>query len=217
MRHAYDYSLKLAARQAVIAEITRRFIKSVKRNWSLVEGYKRMRLGSPLRIDYDERRTILDIYIELPATRPVRYLVYISMQTSRPLSPSQTRTKILRLLERKTRYVTGMDTAKYILCPAGYTRGALEMLRTARIIPMKNMHEIIKNMAKYFKNRYTKLIDALRGKRLYGELMLLAYILREITKELGETIANDPLEQYLKYYPSPLILAEQGIEIPAPH
>ena len=213
----YDYLEKARFRLRVINTFIRLVARPVKRNWHYVEGYLRRRTSSPVSIEYDTRYNLLDLVIELPGSRPVRYIIYVSAQQARPLSPKQLVAKINRILSTYRKKTTPMDTAKYMICPGGYTSYAEKMLRAHKIIPARTDKQVLENMAKYFKNRYTKLIDSIRGKRLFGKVALLAYLLQQIIKELGETITEDPLEQYLNYYPSPLILAEQGAEIPAPH
>lgn len=213
MGESLNYSIKYSKRAEVL-RLFIRLVRPVKRNWHLVEGYRGMRLSSPVRVWYDKRSTILDLLIDLPATKkPVRYLIYVSAQESRPLSPAQVVSKINRVLKRYRAYSIPMDTAKYMICPRGYTSYTIKMLKAHGIIPSKNDKQVLENIAKYFRNRYNRLIDALKGKRVYGELVLFLYILREIIKSLGYTLVHDPLEEPLKYCPSPLYIAEQGIII----
>ena len=211
IKHAYNHEEKLRYRVMLANSMFLDLIRAAKKAREHEARYKRTIPGSPVRIWHDTRWNIYSILIDLPGSRkPLVVATYISAQVSRPLSPSQTTPKILKLYDIIRRYPEA-DKLLFMLA-ATYTSTAYEMLREAKIMPTKKPGELMNWLARYFKKRYVKLIDALRGKRVFGELLLLAYILHELMKLYGEKVENDPLEEPFRQHDI-VYLAIEGLEI----
>ena len=216
----YDVIEKSRIMNEVFRSVFGKLIRASKKYEETMRAYYKNPHYRIVYFDYNFTKRTIQIFIDLPGRRPrkpVIYNIYISTQESRKISPAQVTPKIKKLLKLRNKYKgIWSDEATIIYVPAGYTSGARQLIRKYGIIMTKDKNEITQIMAKYWRNRYTQLLAALRGKRLFGELLLLATILREIAKQYQPNLLEyDPLEYYLEQYIDPRILAQQGIEIPA--
>ncbi len=249
VKHSYDYMAKKKERARIAQVFVKKFYGIAKKTRlkDLVCSYRRIppdQVRFPVNFrSYSRDNTLFAIELDLPGTKaPLVYIIYVSVQEVRPLSPKQLIPKIRKikeLTEKYSRYSYDVRIGRYIICPAGFTGQTLvEELRRLKgikseyaklvrkafkytaigilwrhnIMPVRNEKKILENMAKYFKKRYNGLINSVRGKRIYGELVLLIYMISEIAKELGEQIPEDEFLTHTRYY-GPLHAALNGIEL----
>ncbi len=191
MGKSYDRGEKLGKVYEMMNKLLLPFARGLGRSRGILESYYK-RDVKPLTILKDPVKRVITLIIELPATkRLVQYHIYVSTQESCPIYPKQLEPKLRKLFSEAVKYNAQSDRGYYIICPVGYTRGAKEEIKKKHVYPATSAEEVLRNIAKYFKNRFVGLINALRGKRLFGELALLVWILQEILKQLKSYIEKE--------------------------
>ena len=183
--------------------------RAFKRVGRAYEGYRRSRF-SPIHVlhdDFSSRMVVIEF--DLPNDRvPIRYVLYVSTQ-SWYLTPSKLEPKIRKVLKYSRRYSSQANTYRAVICMR-YTKGAARLGSKYGVFP-RTPKQLRRDMIKYFKEeRYLGLLASLRGKRLFGELAFLAWLLQEVLKELGVT----DIPTLFKDEIDALRAAETGIEIP---
>ena len=163
---------------------------------------------------YDNMYNVVTIIIDLTpfgARVPVIYHIYVSAQRS-PLRPYQVWSKARKLRREVMKFNAQADRLKCIVIEKA-TSGAIALLRRHGVLIIKKPKDLVRFIANYFKNRYTALLNALRGKRIWGPLALLLLVLQLIAKELG--IEPEPENQIDIYTETKLIdAAINGIKAP---
>ena len=137
--------------------------------------------------------TVAIITLELPGSHPLTIAYYVSTQRSRPLSPKQLtqRMRQLKKMLAKNRTPQG-DTVYALYIPAGLTRGARRIAHHNMILYSRKPERLAERIASYLRHRYERLLEKLRGRKVWGQLPLLLYSLSTLATELGEHIDNRP-------------------------
>jgi len=148
------------------------------------------------RIEGFRDYTATVVQLNLPASNPLIVAVYVSMQKSSPITPSQLKPKLNKLRELVNRlrgktFATA-DIVYIVVAPKGCTIGARRIARYHGVNAVRNIREAIARLRTYIRARLHKLLQAIQGKRVWGELPLLAYSLQTILQELGERTAIIP-------------------------
>jgi len=163
---------------------------------------------TPLHINYDWSSRISIMFIDLPRSRPVLYIFYVSVQDWY-LTPSKVLPKIRKALKVYRKCSVPNQDAFLAIVAKRATGGARRLAASAGvpIMSVDAAKEAIKN---YFRKRYVSLIDSLRGKRIFGELVFLAAMLQQLALEYGATdipiLFRDPYEAVIAF--------ERGLIIP---
>jgi len=155
------------------------------------ENLKRRPVERLVSIDFDPKSTIAVLSLRLsklvPGLRDINYVLYISAQTSKKKVPKQVRTIIRRLRRKK---MLG-DTVLALIAPRGATRGAYALLKREGIVVFRDAREALEYAKRYLVKRADRLREALRGKRIWGEVAVIALLLFEILRELRLAKASD--------------------------
>jgi hypothetical protein len=149
-------------------------------------------IAGTTRVESTRDYTASIIQLNLPASNPLLVAVYVSMQRSSPITPSQLKPKLHKLKtlvnRLRGRTFTAADIVYIIVAPKGYTTGARKLAANTGVNAVKNVEEAAAKLRTYIRARLQKLAQAVKGKRIWGELPLLIYSLQTILAELGETI-----------------------------
>jgi hypothetical protein len=144
------------------------------------------------RLEGTKDYTATVLQLNLPASNPMLIAIYISVQKSSPLTPSQLEPKIRKLKElvNKLRGKTfvAADIIYIIIAPKGYTIGSRRIAKKNGVNAVKTVEEAVARLRIYIRTRLQKLVEKVRGKRIWGELPLLIYALQSILEELGEKL-----------------------------
>ena len=145
---------------------------------SVVGGFYRRSISSFISIEYSSDYSLLDIMVktDLFSDNGATHIVaYISSQKS-PHRPYQAESHSRRLKKYASKMLGPGDSAKYVVVAVGgATPGALEVYRRHNIMVVRNPREIPRIFVEFMKKRLTKLIDKLRGVKIYGKVSLLVY------------------------------------------
>ncbi len=192
----------------ITGEVALPLLRASKRFQKPYEAYRRSRYTPVHVLESDPASRMYVLEIDLPTVRvPVRYIFYISTQDWY-LAPCKVPPKARKVLKKYRSMGYQADTYMAIIAKR-YTRGAKKL--AARLgVPLRSPREARRDMARYFgEKRLNGLLAALRGRRIYGELVFLAYALQELARELGFSVpelAADPLSLQR--------LAEEGMVVP---
>jgi len=179
-----------------------RAVNRVKRSW---ESYSRS-LKSPIHFSADYSSRTAWLFIELPRSRPIFYSWYISTQEWY-LTPSKILPKIRKLRKIYRKYSVPNQDGFMAIIAKRSTSGA-RAAASAVGIPVLGPDRAVEIMKIYFAKRYDQLVDSLRGKRIYGELVFLVAMLQEIAREFMERVREVLNLDYLERY------AETGFTVP---
>ena len=152
---------------------------------NLAAGYHRRLPNSIIRIEYSSDYTLATLLIDLTdygARRPVKYTFYVSAQKS-PIRPYQFVSKYYRMKKHSMKFNAECDSY-YILLARKVTSTVARELRRLRIHHASRPEKALEFIAEYFRKRLTALVNAIRGKRIWGPLALLVLILSRIVKQL---------------------------------
>ena len=156
--------------------------------WSQLQRISKKPLETYTTRDY----TVTIFLAEMPGSNPLLIAYYISTQASRPLSPSQLAARIKRVLKEvnklRNKLFTAADILYIVYAPRGFTKGARKLARTKGINLATTQREILAPIARYITKRFNKLLDKIKGKRIWGNLPLLLYALQEIGINIGANI-----------------------------
>jgi len=174
----------------------------VRRSW---ESYSRS-VKTPIHIFGDPESRIGGMVIDLPRSKPIVYIWYISVQEWY-LVPSKVLPKARKLRKVYRRYSVPSQDCYIAIVVERSTSGARRVASSVGI-PIKTPDGVFSDMRKLFSKRFMGIIDSVRGKRIFGEFVFLVAMLQELAKEyvgdMGEIL---PL-QYLER------IAETGFTVP---
>jgi len=180
------------------------------------EGYKRNRYTPIHIIVQDPSSRMFVAEIDLPATRlPIRIILYISTQDWY-MTPSKIEPKINKVHRYRRKYSESPADTYIAIVSKRATSGA-EKLSNRSGVPHRTPKKVRKDMAKYFSKRFNGLLASLRGRRVFGELVYLIYILQELARYYGyevPEVIGDPIELQ-RYAEQGFILPETGPPPPA--
>jgi len=151
-------------------------LRSVRRYW---EHYSRS-VKSPVHYVVDFSSRFFGLLIELPCSRPVFYGVYISTQ-SWYLTPKKVLPKIRKLRRNIRRLIVPNCDSYYAIIARRATENA-RRVASCNGIPIRSPESFANDVKRYFLERYSSIVLALRGKRIYGEMVFLVAILQEIAR-----------------------------------
>jgi len=167
------------------------------------EAYRRVsrRLDSPVEVVDDIYEGVFAVVIKEPGGRRAAWVLYVSVQEWY-ITPSKVPAKARKVLEAVRRVsVPGQYTYVALVCRRA-TSGAVR-LATRLGVPIRTAGQVRSDIRKYVVKRFSQLLSALRGRRVYGDLAVLLYLLQEAAKELvGQgvpTLFKDPLDAILCY------------------
>ncbi len=153
--------------------------------WSQLQRISKKPLATYTTSDY----TVTIFLAEMPGSNPLLIAYYISTQTSRPLSPSQVLARIKRIGKEikklRNRVFTAADILYILYAPRGFTKGARKISRAKGINLATTPKDLLSPVARYIAKRFNKLLEKIRGKRIWGNLPLLVYALQEIGASIG--------------------------------
>ncbi len=196
---SYDRTAALERVYNTLNAVKMPFLKAARRIRRVSEMYYRMR-RTPIRFNESNDKRVSTILLETPASpkNAAAWTFYMSGQTSCPIYPAQLPAKFRRIKKEINRFPF-CNRAIIFIAPK-FTCGAREMLRKAGILAFTKASEALAFIARYFKARYSSLLASLKGKRLFGPLALLVYILQELLRELGglqgEPLLRSEIEAY---------------------
>jgi hypothetical protein len=152
---------------------------------------------------YQSRDYTLNILVyTLPAGPQLVVALYASTQESRPLSPRQLAARLRRLASAvaklRGKLFNQADIVYALYAPAGLTRGALHTATRQGITIATRPEKLAHSLARYLKTRYNRLIAKLRGRRVWGPVPLLAYMLAELAAQLGAEVEKPPLDRVVE-------------------
>ncbi len=157
-----------------------------RRLYRVLESETGRRYGIYVHNTTDKRLHI--VVLDLPASHPLVIAVYSSAQTSRPTSPKQLATRLGRLRREvgklRGKLFSNADIVYVYVSRRNITRGAYRQALRSGVIVAVNPSDARRRIAKYLAKRYHKLLSKLAGKRIWGELPLLAYTLAILSKSL---------------------------------
>lgn len=210
MRDMDKQSNKLVARRdyflSVVNRVALGLLRSCNRFRRAWEKYSRS-LKTPIHIEYSYSSRTVAVFIDLPRSRPILYIFYVSTQDWY-LTPVKVLPKIRKTRKLYRKYsVPNQDSFIAVLAKRS-TSGARAVASSSGVAVI-SPERAVEILRKYFAKRYSSLIEALRGKRIYGEMVLLVAILQEITRQYGEDIEpiirdTDYIHRYM----------ENGVSIP---
>jgi len=164
--------------------------------------------NKPLETYSSRDYTVTVLFAEIPGSNPLLIAFYTSTQSSRPISPSQLAARMKRLLKEvkklRNKIFTSADILYVIYSPRGFTKGAKKTAHRIGVNLASSTKELLAPIARYITKRYNKLLQAISGKKIWGDLPLLIYALQEIGLSIGASIKKslDP--------PMLIELAEKG-------
>lgn len=156
-----------------------------------VEFIRRQVVRSLLEIEFDPKNPLGYIEIRLDyvsGVRPVQYPVYVSAQVT-PIRPYQAERIVKKLLGVAAGLPPG-DKAPIVYAPGGVTSGAYKIFKKHGVYVARTIDEVVDFIVRYFKERWGKLKEKLRGRRIWGPVALLALMLAEILKFLGHAVVS---------------------------
>jgi len=178
-------------------------VRAVKPYW---ESFTRS-IKSPIHYVIDYHSKFFGLLVELPCSKPVFYGVYISTQ-SWYLTPKKILPKI-RKLRKNIRRLIVPNCDSYIAIVARRFTEPARIVASCNGIPMRTPEAFARDVRRYFAMRYSSIVVALRGKRIFGEMVFLVAMLQEITKRFfGRVTEVFPDLTMLERY------AETGFVIP---
>ena len=152
---------------------------------TLAAGYHRRAVTSIIRVEYSSDYTLATLLIDLTdygARKPVKYTFYVSAQKS-PIRPYQFVSRYYRMKKHSMKYSAECDSY-YIIVADKVTSTVAKELRRLRIYHASRPEKALDFIAEYFRKRLTALINAIKGKRIWGPLALLVLILSRLVKQL---------------------------------
>jgi len=155
-----------------------RAVRRVRRQW---ESYSRS-AKTPIHFiaDFSSRSVVL--FIELPRSRPILYCWYISLQEWY-LTPMKIMPKIRKVRKTYRKYsVPNQDSFLAIIVKR--VTGNANRVASSNGVPVLSPERAAEIMKLYFAKRYDQLVDSLRGKRIFGEMVFLVAMLQEIAREI---------------------------------
>jgi len=182
-------------RLSVFNLIGRPIIRALNR-YKVIHSRISKRPGSPIEVRDDIYEGVYAISIKEPTGRQAVWVLYISVQEWY-LTPSKVPSKARKVLAA-LRYLSTPDTYAYVAIVAKRATSGAHRTASRLGVPIRTANHVIKDIKKYLLKRYTQLIAILRGRRIFGELAALLYLLQEALKELIgagiPTVFNDPFD-----------------------
>jgi len=130
---------------------------------------------------------VLEVRVWVPGfNRGYRAIIYYSLQDWW-LAPKKTLPKVRKLRRRLLRRCFPCDTLVALVAKR-VSRGSLKILRGNNIMFFNSFDELVKSLREYFGRRLSRLLQSLRGKRLFGSLALATYWLQRVCEELGARV-----------------------------
>ncbi len=152
------------------------------------------------------------VLVEPPASRPLVVAVYSSVQESRPVSPSQLHRRLVRLRKLvnklRGRYFASADIIYIYMTRVRLTINAYRMARRAGVYVALGSQHAKRILSRYFMKRVKGLLKKLQGRRIWGKLALLLYMLHELVK----AFSPEHIELKLDY--NVVLAYEKGILLP---
>jgi len=194
---------------AMCNELKLPLFRAVKRVGRYYSAYKKYEWSGihVLVDDFSSRMLVFDIDVPWDV-KGIRYILYMSTQKWY-ITPSKVEPKIRKVKKYYERYKYGANVYRAIIAER-WTSGAEELARSSGV-PLRKFKHVKKDMVKYFSKRLSGLLASLRGKRLYGEMVFLVWLLQEILKELG---ALD-VEPLFKDVTDVVRAVENGVDVPS--
>jgi len=159
------------------------------------------RPDSPIEIIDDVYEGVFAIVIKEPNGRRASWVLYISVQEWY-LTPSKIRPKA-RKVNETLRSISVPDQYTYTAIIAKRATTGARRLAVEMGTPIRTLNQVTNDIKKYVVKRYTQLLSALKGKRVYGELSALLFLLQEVAKEFAGSgipiIFNDPFDAIICY------------------
>lgn len=184
----------------------------------LLGGAKRLLYAAELARTHTTRTKVFSttdkrvhiMIIDLFIGHPLVLALYTSTQESRSTAPSQLLRRINRLhkeVERlRGKEFTTADIVYVYVTRRKLTRGAYREAKIKKVIVSLSGEEARRKIAKYFLNRFNKLIQKITSTRIWGRLALFAYALIILAHRLGAAVQELSIITIAKAY-------ESGIEV----
>jgi hypothetical protein len=195
----YDYSEKMNKRLSLWNEIALSVITAVRGLPAKAASAIKHRAERLVRVEFDPRKRVpigeIRILLSKAVKSPdLRILMYVSSRKW-PLTPSSA-LRIKEELARKVReYHT--DTTVILLLPeeTKVTRGAMRIFRKEkyhgiRVFVAWGPEDVKELLRKYLQRRFEALRNKLVGKKIWGEVALLALVLVSLLNKLGVQLTN---------------------------
>ncbi|BEP18576.1 hypothetical protein PYJP_19280 [Pyrofollis japonicus] len=182
---------RVEERLQVVNQFIVPLLRATKRYSTLWSQVTRL-IRKPTKIYTSRDYTVSILVIDLPASKPLVLVYYISTQRSRPLSPSQLEQR-MRSMRRHVEKIRGKlfesaDIIYTIYAPKGLTQGARRKAKRNFINIARSSKELLAPLARYITRRFQRLIESIRSKRIWGELPILIYAFQEIGRSIGARI-----------------------------
>ncbi|BEP17070.1 hypothetical protein PYJP_04220 [Pyrofollis japonicus] len=165
-------------------------LRGIRRLINIAET-ARIHLYSP-KIHSSTDRRVYVIALPLPIGNPLVLGIYVSTQSSRPVSPSQFTKRITRLRKEvedlRGKDFTTADIVYVYVSPKRLTKTAYKNAVKAGILVAQSGGEAKRRIAKYLVKRYEKLLRKLAGRRIWGRVALFAYALLILASRLGYSV-----------------------------
>jgi len=184
-------------RLELFGPILRRFLSAAKRYREVHQKLSK-RLESPVAVRDDIYEGVFAIAIKEPTGRQALWAFYASAQEWY-ITPSKVPSKARKALKAYQLMSVPNQYAYIAILAKRSTEGARRL--AARLgTPIRTYTQAENDIKEYVRKRYTNLLASLRGKRIYGELAALLYLLQELAKEWAgseiQAVFSDPLEAY---------------------
>ena len=185
-KHWYDRKAKKDYVLSVINSIALPLMRASVVSMKPYAAFRRTPPRSLVRFETSNDKRMFYIELDLPATRkPVVYAGYVSAQEwyVTPSRAVRSAKRFLRWL--RERIPQHVDLYMGFVCNRA-TSGARKVL--ARLgVPVQGASFFRKKMVEYFTKRINALKSALMGKRIFGELAFLAWIMALVVAFLSDS------------------------------
>jgi len=191
----------------IVNRLTLGVIKAVNRVKPYWQAYSRS-AKTPIHFIADFSSRIVILFVELPRSKPVMYCWYVSVQEWY-LTPKKIEPKIRKALKYFRKYSVP-DQDSYVAIVAKRATRPASRKAASEGVPVRSPDAAVNDMRKYFGKRYDQIVAAVRGKRIFRELVFLVAMLQEIVRELAGAVIEvfTDLTLLLRY-------AEEGFTVPA--
>jgi len=182
-------------RLSVFNLIGRPIIRAVNRYRGIHSRISK-RVDPPIEVRDDIYEGVYAVLIKEPTGRQTVWVLYISVQEWY-LTPSKIPSKARKVLVA-LRQLSTPDTYAYVAIIAKRATSGAHRTASRLGVPIRTANQVINDIKKYLLKRYTQLLSALKGKKIFGELAALLYLLQEVLKEFvgagTPTVFNDPFD-----------------------
>lgn len=158
--------------------------------------------ANPTAIYQTNDYTVTVLVYTLPAGNPLVVAIYASTQVSRPLSPQQLAQRLKRLKtilsKLRGRLFNQADIVFLLHAPAGLTRGAIRIAVENGVSVSKTPLDAARSLARFLATRYRRLSQKLYGRRIWGPIPLLLYMLAYLASQLDASVEPPSLSRIVE-------------------